>query len=106
MKRVLERIREVAAVKIIYTEHTLNEMNTENEIISPKEVREVIFEGEVIEDYPGDKRGHSCLMRGYTSRERVVHIVCSPKEEYLGIITAYVPTLDRWEEDFKMRRSK
>jgi len=29
----------------------------------------------------------------YISTGRPVHIICSPKEEYLGIITAYVPTL-------------
>jgi len=32
------------------------------------------------------------------------HIICSPKEEYLGIITAYIPTLDKWENDFRTRR--
>jgi len=32
------------------------------------------------------------------------HIICSPKEEYLGIITAYVPTLNKWENDFRTRR--
>jgi len=33
-----------------------------------------------------------------------LHVICSPKEEYLGIITAYIPTLDKWENDFKTRR--
>lgn len=31
------------------------------------EVRAVILEGEVIEDYPEDARGHSCLMIGQGS---------------------------------------
>lgn len=33
-----------------------------------------------------------------------LHVICSPKEEYLGIITAYVPTPDKWENNFKTGR--
>jgi len=40
----------------------------------------------------------------YTSAGRPVHVICSAKEEYLGIITAYVPTLNKWENDFRTRR--
>jgi len=43
-------------------------------------------------------------MFSYTSKGRPIHIVCSPKEKYLGIVTAYVPKLDKWEKDFKTRR--
>lgn len=100
----LDEIKESARKKIVYTEHALDEMNAEKDIISTDEIRQVIFKGEIIEDYPEDKRGHSCLMFSYTSKGRPVHVVCSPKKEYLGIITAYVPTLDKWQEDFKTRR--
>ena len=103
MRRFLEEIKKAAEKRIVYTEHALNEMNAEEEIISIDEIRQVIFKGDIIEDYPEDKRGHSCLMLSYTSKGRPVHVVCSPKEEYLGIITAYIPTLDKWKEDFKRR---
>lgn len=107
MKYFLVDVKRAAKKRIVYTEHALDEMNAEEEIISCGEIREVIFKGEIIEDYPHDKRGHSCLMFSYTSKGRPVHIVCSPKEGYLGIITAYIPTLDKWAEDFKMgRKSK
>ncbi|MCD6472913.1 DUF4258 domain-containing protein [Candidatus Aerophobetes bacterium] len=49
-------------------------MNTEEELISKDEIRQVIFEGEIVEDYPEDKRGHSCLMFTYTSVGRPVHL--------------------------------
>ena len=104
MRYFLEEVKKVAKKKIVYTEHVLDEMNAEEEIISCDELKEVIFKGEIIEDYPNDKRGHSCLMFSYTFKGRPVHIVCSPKEVYLGIITAYIPTLDKWMEDFKTRR--
>lgn len=83
-------VRESAEKEIIYTQHALDEMNGQDELITSKEVKEVLFKGEIIEDYPDDKRGHSCLMFAITTNERPVHIVCAPKEEYLAIITAYV----------------
>jgi len=104
MMRFLEEVKKAATKRIVYTEHAVDEMNAEQEIISIDEIRQVIFKGEIIEDYPEDKRGHSCLMFSHTSKGRPVHIVCSPKEEYLGIIIAYIPTLDKWKEDFKTRR--
>lgn len=74
----LNRIREKARKKIIYTEHALDEMIAEEEMISKDEVRHVIFNGEIIEDYPGDKRGHSCLIFTMTPKMRPVHVICSP----------------------------
>ena len=104
MDNFLSEVEKTAEKKIIYTEHALDEMNAEEELISKDEVRQVIFEGEIVEDYPEHKRGHSCLMFTHTSVGRPVHVIRSPKEEYLGIITAYVPTLDKWENDFRTRR--
>jgi hypothetical protein len=102
----IELIREAAKKKIIYTLHALDEMNSEEEIITTDEIRQVVFNGEIIEDYPEDKRGHSCLMFGISGSKRPVHIVCAPKEEYLAIITAYIPSLKKWEPDFKTRRKR
>lgn len=75
-------------------------------MISSLEVRKVIFEGEIIEDYPDDARGHGCLMLGYGDEERALHVVCAPKDEYLAIITTYVPDERQWDEGFKNRREK
>jgi hypothetical protein len=62
--------------------------------------------GEVIEDYPDDPRGHSCLILGRGEEGRSIHVVCSPKDEFLAIITAYVPSADEWENDGKTRISR
>lgn len=101
---MLDRIREKARTKIIYTEHAVDKMMAEEEMISKDEVRHVIFKGEIIEDYPDDTRGHSCLILATTPRMRPVHVVCSPKDDYLGIITTYVPAEDKWERDFRTRK--
>ena len=74
-------------------------------MITPSEVRAVIMQGEIIEDYPEDARGHSCLLHGYGIDQRDIHVVCAPKEGLLAIITAYLPTVEEWEQDFRTRRS-
>jgi len=99
-------IRKSAEKKIIYSLHALDEMLDETEMISKDEVRDVIYNGAIIEDYLEDKRGHSCLISGVSRKNRPVHVVCAPKEEYLAIITTYIPSLEKWEEDFKARRKK
>jgi len=101
-----DQIIRAAANRIIYSAHAVDEMNAEDELITIAEVRHVVFKGEIIEDYPEDKRGHSCLMFAVPEGKRPVHVVCSPKEEYLAIITTYIPSLEKWESDFKTRRKR
>jgi hypothetical protein len=57
-------IRQAAKKKIMYTNHALDEMNSEEKVITTEEIRGVILNGEMIEDYLDDKRGHSCLLFG------------------------------------------
>jgi len=66
----------------------------------------VVEQTEMIEDYPEDPRGHSCLLRGEISSERIVHVVCSPKEDYLAIITAYIPDAAEWDDTRRVRRKE
>lgn len=73
-------------------------------MVSTPDVREIIECGEIIEDYPMDQKGHSCLIMGYDNGNRPIHVVCSPKEDYLAIITAYIPSLEEWEKGYKKRK--
>jgi hypothetical protein len=45
--------------------------------ISVKETQELFGDAEVIEDYPEDKYGPSCLIFGKTREGRPLHIQCS-----------------------------
>lgn len=78
-------------------------MSRPDRLITTSEIRNVVEQGEIIEDYPDDVRGHSCLLLGDGDGGRAIHIVCSPKEEYLAIITAYLPGKDEWSDDFRVR---
>lgn len=72
-------------------------------MISVEEIRQVIYNGSTIEDYPDDPRGPSCLMLGFGVEGRAIHVVCAPREDYLAVITAYVPEAGDWADDFKRR---
>ncbi len=103
----VETVKEKARQYILYLPHALDQMNRPERMISAAEVRHVIFAGEIIEDYPEDVRGHSCLMLAFSPFSgRPVHVVCSPKDEYLAVVTAYIPTLDRWEADYRTRKAR
>ena len=71
-----------------------------------EEIREVIASGEIIEDYPEDKYGPSCLILGFTQAKRPLHIQCSyPSRSLIKIITLYEPDEARWT-DFRNRLVK
>ena len=74
--------------------------------ISVQEVREAIANGEVIEDYPDDKYGPSCLILGFTRDRRPLHIQCSyPSRPLVKVVTVYEPDPLLWVE-LKIRRSR
>ena len=72
--------------------------------IAPEEVKYAIMHGEIIEEYPGDKYGPSCLILGKAMNEKILHVHCSIGPVW--IVTAYDPTLnpDEWDPEFKKRR--
>ncbi|MBW4602843.1 MAG: DUF4258 domain-containing protein [Calothrix sp. FI2-JRJ7] len=80
-------------------------MSRPERMISTAEIETVVMTGEVIEDYPEDARGHSCLILGLVQSNRPIHVVCAPKDDYLAIITAYLPDPNQWSSDFRRRLS-
>ena len=95
-------IKKVANKKILYTTHALKQMNSEKRLILSKEIENKIFNGHIIENYPEDKRGFSCLING-AIESRPIHVVCAPKNDYLAIITAYIPEKNKWDKEFTKR---
>lgn len=75
--------------------------------IAHKEILEAIAKGEIIEDYPDDKYGPSCLMFGVTELGRPLHVQCSyPSRPKIKIITVYEPYPEEWENCVKRRHKK
>jgi len=60
---------------------------------------------EVIEDYPEDKYGPSCLILGFTDDGRPLHVQCSyPSRPLVRIVTVYEPDPCLWM-DFRIRKA-
>lgn len=100
---LLEIVRMAANNRILFLPHAVNQMSRPDRMITTAEVHRVIETGEAIENYVDDVRGHSCLILGYGTGNRPIHIVCSPKADFLAIITAYLPDENEWSDDFRMR---
>ena len=72
------------------SEHAVEQSSIRH--ISLSEVREAIEDSEIVENYPNDKYGPSCLILGFTQLKRPLHIQCSyPSRPLVKIITLYEP---------------
>ena len=60
---------------------------------------------EIIEQYPDDPRGESCLALGFTPEGIPVHVVCGKNPSgHLILITVYFPTMPKWSDPYKRNR--
>jgi len=102
---VIEEIcKKIAQNRFEYSQHAVDQSIIRH--IGVSELSEAIAHGEIIEDYPDDKYGPSCLILGFTLEQRPLHIQCSyPSRPLVKIITLYEPDVKLWI-DFKIRRTK
>ena len=103
---IVSSVQKSAAERIIYLPHAVRQMSRPDRMILVADVRNVVGRGELVEDYTEDVRGHSCLLLGYKLDDTPIHVVCSPKEDYLAVITAYIPNFEEWQYDYKRRRRR
>jgi len=98
----LELIQEaIAQGNYQYSLHAL-QRTTERQI-SRTEIEQAISRAEVIEDYPQDKYGPSCLLYGDRDGGRVLHLQVS-LPPLVKIITVYEPDPNEWENN-RIRKS-
>jgi len=83
------------------TQHAQQEMVEEE--IDLNEVLAVLQGGEILEHYPGHKRGACCLVSGLTTEGRPLHIVCTTAQPLLILITVYEPRPPKWLTPQKRR---
>lgn len=67
--------RRVARGDFEFSQHAVDQAIIRHILV--RELREAIASGEVIEVYPEDKYGPSCLIFGMTRGGRPVHVQCS-----------------------------
>ena len=88
---------------LIYRVHARQSMFTR--FISDECVEDVIRNGEVIEVYPDAFPFPAKLLLGWCDK-RPIHVVAAENsgKQLVVVITAYEPTLNKWEADMKTRR--
>lgn len=102
---LLEEIRaKVFRRQYEFSKHALDQSIIRD--ITVAEVQEAIAnQSEVIENYPDDKYGPSCLILGFTYLGRPLHVQCSYAQRPLvKVITLYEPDPDLWV-DLRVRRT-
>ncbi|MBW4674569.1 MAG: DUF4258 domain-containing protein [Desmonostoc geniculatum HA4340-LM1] len=105
MSTMLAEIRrKIAEDQFEFSKHAVDQSILRG--IRVQELKEAISSGQVIEDYPNDKYGPSCLISGLTQANRPLHVHCSyPSRPLIKIITVYQPDSNLWNNDFTRRRS-
>ena len=101
----LAALREaVAAGRIEWRKHVLQKLA--ERALSQQAVREVLLSGERIRDYTEDKPFPSALFLGYVVGQPL-HVVaaCDETRQQAFVITAYVPSLDVFEPDYRTKRN-
>jgi hypothetical protein len=102
-KDLVESIQKlVRNKKYLYTIHAGDRMTERR--ISVEKVEQALQSDllEIIEDYPDDPRGPSCLALGATENGKLLHIHCTHPPG-LAVITAYEPDEREWENGFRKR---
>ncbi len=88
--------------KLRWTQHIFRRMIQRG--ITMNDVTEAVMSGEIIEEYPDDYPNSSCLVLGYLRDNVSLHVVCGINNDELWLITAYYPSMDKWQEDCRTRR--
>jgi len=68
------------------------------------EVESALMDCDVLETYPEDPRGESCLALGFV-KNKPVHFVCGRNRAgHLVLITVYIPSLPKWKDPYTRNR--
>lgn len=91
-------------VSTTFSGHALQRMFSRN--IEIADIKKVLEDYELIAEYPEDRPYPSRLILGWVNM-RPLHVVASQNTQDYAcyIITAYIPSLELWLEDFKTRRT-
>ena len=88
--------------KIKWSTHAMKRLRERH--ITRRDFMNSIYTGEIIEYYPEDYRTPGCLVSGVNVSGKPLHTVSGYDDSFIYAITAYYPTPNEWEPDFKTRR--
>ena len=82
-----------------YSRHADRERQNDN--LTVMEIEEALLCGLVIENYDDTGRGESCLVVGFTSGGKPIHVVAGRRGDHLVVITAYIPTPPKFKNPYE-----
>ncbi len=95
----------VQAGRVEWRKHALQRLAERG--IKQNDVLKVFVVGEQIEDYPDDKPYPSALFLGFVGEKPLHALAAFDKiDQIVYIVTAYEPSLEVFEEDYKTRRTQ
>lgn len=89
---------------IFLTQHLVIRMKERG--IKYSDIKTVLMNGDIIEQYEDDTPFPSCLVMGLTISGKFLHVVCGIGDGMIYVITAYYPSLDKFEDDYKTRKGR
>ena len=89
---------------IKWTKHVAKRL--QERLIFRDDVYNVLYHGKIIEQYPDAFPNPACLISGETLKGTPLHVVIGADGVVLTVITAYVPTNDKFENDLETRKEK
>ncbi|MBI3194202.1 MAG: DUF4258 domain-containing protein [Ignavibacteriae bacterium] len=96
----IKNIHDCIKQGLFFKIHATEVMNERDIEIS--EIKEALISGEIIEEYPDDKYGPTCLIFGLTKQLRPLHILVTYTIP-LWVITTYEPDEQLWI-NYKVRK--
>ena len=96
--KTLEQVRwQLGEGEFDFSQHAFRRTVERN--ISEQEIREAGAEAIIVEEYPEDKYGPTCLLLGFTRAGWPLHIQLSLAEvPLIRIVTLYEPDRNEWED--------
>jgi len=61
--------------------------------------------GDLVEEYPNAYPYPCALILYLVTETKPLHVVAGTDGDYLWLITAYYPTINKWEENYKTRKA-
>lgn len=101
-----QNARDPNGSKILWSRHAVAALIDDR--LHRTAVEGALLHGDVIEDYiPTHRPLPDCLVFGTLPDGRPIHVVVAVDEprDRIFVVTVYIPTTDRWENDWRTRKS-
>lgn len=82
-----------------FSSHGDQERQSDN--LTVVDVEEALLSGRILEQYADTGRVESCLVAGFTEGGKPIHIVCGTREEWLLVITVYIPLPPKFKSPYE-----